>query len=101
MYCNNLRVRYTHSYGHVKDDLIKALEEIDFPFTNWKDYKWELKFKLLKEFKEEYGRLPHNKEEYKGVNIGTWLMNHKKYDRTNPERKQLLESVGVKFKEVK
>lgn len=78
------------------ENRIKQLMEMDFKFTDW-----ELKFKLIKDFKEEYGRLPHNKEEYKGAKIGIWLMNHKKYDRNNPERRELLESIGVKFKEVK
>ena len=29
------------------------------------DARWDKNFKVLKEFKEEYGRLPKMKEEYK------------------------------------
>lgn len=101
-YVSNLRNRYSDDNRSIKKELVEALEEIGFNllFDNRKT-TWAKNFQILKEFKEVYGRLPHNNEDYKGVNIGIWLMNHKKYDRTNPERKQLLQSVGVKFKEVK
>lgn len=101
-YVSNLRNRYSDDNRCIKKELVEALEEIGFNLL-FDDRKttWDKNFQILKEFKEEYGRLPHNDEDYKGVKIGIWLMNHKKHDRNKPERKQLLESVGVKFKEVK
>lgn len=32
--------------------------------------RWDKNFRALKEFKEEYGRFPKVREEYKGVKIG-------------------------------
>ncbi len=101
-YVSNLRNRYTDDNRSIKKELVEALEEIGFNLLfDIRKATWDKNFQILKDFKEEYGRLPHNNEKYKGVNIGKWLMNHKKYNRTNPERKQLLQSVGVKFKEAK
>lgn len=100
-YVCNLRNRYNKDDRYIRKELVEALEEIGFNLSNKQYNTWYNNFKILKEFKEEYGRLPLNREVYKGVKIGIWLMNHKKYDRDNPERKQLLQSIGVKFKEVK
>lgn len=66
---------------------------------DYEEKKWKENFELAKEFKEKYGRFPRVKEEYKGVKLGTWLMNHKIYDRNNQERIELLKSIGVEFKE--
>lgn len=97
MYCNNIRARYNHSYGHIKDNLLKALEKIDFPLTDWKDYKWNMRFGFLKEFKEKHGRLPKCNEKYNGFCLGAWMYRERR-KTDNPERIERLKSIGVEIK---
>ena len=71
------------------------------------DARWDKNFKVLKEFKEEYGRLPKMREEYKGVKIGKWVANIRYYynikhevDRRivlDEKRMEDLESIGFIF----
>ena len=81
---------------------IELLESIDFEFVDTKENQWNYKFELLKEFKNEFNRLPKNKESYKNIKLGIWLTYQKTYfnkGKLSKERKQLLESIGLVFKD--
>lgn len=61
---------------------------------------WNSKFELVKEFKEEFGRLPNSKESYKGIELGKWLFKHRyiyKDNKLPEERLRKLESIGFSF----
>ncbi|MFQ9065703.1 MAG: helicase associated domain-containing protein [Romboutsia timonensis] len=90
-WCSNVRVLY--KCNCLSEDLYNKLREIGFMFDYNKE-KWEYNFNLLKEFKEEFNRLPRQYEKYKNVDIGFWIYNN--MSRCDDERKkELLRSVGV------
>ena len=66
---------------------------------NKNDIKFMEKFKLLKEFKEEFGRFPKSKEIYKGVKLGAWCsdIRARKW-RHSKDRIALLDSIGFIWK---
>lgn len=49
--------------------------------------KWYQTAALLEEFIGERGRLPHNRESYKGVNLGRWAANQRARRRKLPDYK--------------
>lgn len=58
--------------------------------------RWEEHFELLKEFKEQFGRLPTYSESYKGFRLGRWLHDTARRARINrPDRIEKLQSVGI------
>lgn len=66
--------------------------------TNYEnELRWKRNFNLVKEFKEEYGRLPYTKEEYKGVKLGSWLRNQKARLSNRSIKMEMLESIGFDF----
>lgn len=90
-WCSN--VRFLYKCNSLSEDLYKKLKEIGFMFDYNKE-KWEYNFNLLKEFKEEFNRLPKQYEKYKNVELGFWMYNN--MSRCIDDRKkELLRSVGV------
>jgi len=63
----------------------------------YEEMKWKENFELAKEFKEKYGRFPRNKEEYKGVKLGIWLVNQKCRLTNRSLKMQMLQSIGFDF----
>ena len=97
--------RNLYSQGKLSDERIQKLKECNFDFeNNYRKLKyikyWELCFKLYKEFKEKYNREPKSTERYKEIDLNAWLYRQRKsynQGKLSEERKQKLESIGVKF----
>ena len=81
------------------DERIEKLESVGYEFINIYTTLWDSRFELLKEFKEEFGRLPKSKETYKGVKIGYWTSNQRKAyinkAKFSKEKIRKLKSIGV------
>ena len=63
--------------------------------------RWYENFNILKDFINEFNRLPKNSESFKDIKIGSWLNEQKaRYNKgkLDKERQELLESIGVIFK---
>lgn len=73
----------------------KILELGELPLT-----KWDIKYELLKTFKEEIGRLPTEQEDFGGEHIGKWLgyMRRSTDPIKHPERARKLEALGVSLR---
>lgn len=66
------------------------------PKPKHEDSLWEEHFHLLKEFKEQFGRLPSYSESYKGFRLGRWLHDTVRRARVSrPDRIEKLQSIGV------
>ena len=62
--------------GKLSKERILKIESIGIDFDK---EKWNSKFELLKEFINEFNRFPKSKETYKGVNIGQWTYDQKRF----------------------
>ena len=65
-----------------------------------REEKWLKNYELLKQFKERYGRLPKNKDVYKGINIGNWCnynISLFRLGKLSNEKIQMLKEVGFRF----
>ena len=97
--------RSLYSQGKLSDERIQKLKKCNFDFeNNYRKLKyikyWESCFKLYKEFKEKYNREPKSTERYKEIDLNAWLYRQRRsynQGKLSEERKQKLESIGVKF----
>lgn len=67
-------------------------------FSATREANWEQKCSLVEQFVAEYHRLPKQKEEYHGVNIGTWLsanIRPEKLETMSEEKRRRLEAIGA------
>ena len=75
------------------EERLQKLREIGI-FSTTQDAKWERNYQLVLEFIEEYGRLPKQKESYRGERIGHWCTMQKM--RYNSEEKmEKLKQIGL------
>ena len=94
--------RRKYNKGKLSKEKIELLESIGIVFETKLNITWNFKFELLKEFINEFKRFPNVKDIYKNINLGTWLRTQKtnfNKGKLSEERKQLLESIGVVFKD--
>ena len=92
--------RRSYKESKLSSEKIKMLEEAGFVFDNKLELQWNSMFELYKEFKQEFGREPKQKEVYKDRKIGNWLSDRKrnyKQGKLSEERIKLLEDAGFKF----
>lgn len=93
MWCDIQRHYYNNDIDSISKERIDLLNSIGFVWSI-QDDRYNNNFELLKEFKEEFNRLPRQYEKYKNVDIGFWIYNN--MSRCDDERKkELLRSVGV------
>ena len=81
----------------VNKKIIELKNYISIQCLNF-DERWEIKYKLLKEFIKENNRIPNCKEEYKNIKIGSWCnVQRKKYKKQilDDERIQKLEEIKI------
>ena len=74
MWCDIQRHYYNHSIENLSKERIDLLNSIGFIWDIQIDRN-NSNFELLKEYKEEFGKLPSTVEEYKGVKLGLWCSN--------------------------
>ena len=91
-----------HRNGKLSKERIEKLESIGVFNTIQKVEKrtWDETFNLLKNFIKDYHRFPKYNEKYNNYNIGGWIVKQKslyKQGKLSKERKQKLESIGLKF----
>ena len=78
-------------------DRLQKLKEIGL-FSTTQDAKWERQFAMLEDFVAEFGRLPKQKELYRGQQIGVWCaMQKQRAKKPNypAERVQKLKEIGL------
>ena len=64
------------------------------------EIRWQQYFDLLKEYIDETGTVPGDRLEYKGANLGKWLVNQKNTfnkGRMSEKRIKMFETIGVQF----
>jgi len=89
----------------------QLLEEIGMRFEIIKlNVEWNDMYELAKKYYEHYGNLEIKKRfktvsgiEYdeNGIGLGEWLVRQRKNKNLDPERKQLLEEIGMQFESFK
>lgn len=62
---------------------------------NAHDAAWEKRYALVLEFLDRFGRLPFYYEEFRGVKLGRWLVEHVKRDADHPDRMEKLARIGA------
>jgi len=78
-------------------DRYEKLKEIGF-FDITKDFIWRKKYDLLLDFIKENGRFPKQRENYQGVELGTWCATQKMRlanGKLTPEEQAVLDSIGL------
>ena len=92
MWCANVRYSYK-VHNNLSEELYIKLKEIGFMFDCINE-NFMQRVELLKEFKEEKGRLPKQYERYKDIELGFWMYNNISRCK-DEEKKKILRSIGV------
>lgn len=100
MWCDIQRHYYNNDRDCISEDRIAMLDSIGFIWSIHA-YQWDKNFELLKEFKEEYGRMPSSNEDYKDVHLGMWCANvrytYKVYNNLSEDLYIKLKEIGFMF----
>lgn len=76
----------------------KSEETKAFDLRIQQENQWNETFLLVREFRKEHFRLPTPTEEYKGVQIGSWLKTRLQKDKDRPDRMEKLQSLNTPSK---